>query len=292
MSGFLFWLQDSFSWLTIPTVSITLTDILEILILAFLIYTVLLWIKNTRAWNLLKGIAILAACIAVVYLFQMTTLMYLVNRVVDIAITAAIVVFHPEIRRALEQLGERPIFSALFSFGDDGKNISERFSDKTVNEIVKASAEMSKARTGALIVVEQNIRLEEYERTGIMLDSIVTSQLLVNIFEHNTPLHDGAVIIKGNRITAATCYLPLSDNMMLNKALGTRHRAGVGISEETDSMTVIVSEETGAISVAYRGELLHGISSEELKRQLEIIQNKSVAPKKFKLWKGRARNEA
>ncbi|MCD7765560.1 MAG: diadenylate cyclase CdaA [Lachnospiraceae bacterium] len=292
MSGFLFWLKDSLSWLTIPTVSITLTDILEILILAFLVYNLLLWIQNTRAWNLLKGIAILSACIALVYVLQMTTLMYLVNRVVDIAITAAVVVFHPEIRKALEQLGEKPIFSGLFQLGDDGKNVSERFSDKTVNEIVKASVEMSRARTGALIVVEQNIRLEEYERTGIMLDSIVTSQLLVNIFEHNTPLHDGAVIIKGNRITAATCYLPLSDNMMLNKALGTRHRAGVGISEETDSMTVIVSEETGDISVAYRGELLHGISSEELKKQLEILQNKSVAPRKFKLWKGRTKNEA
>ncbi|MCD7762667.1 MAG: diadenylate cyclase CdaA [Lachnospiraceae bacterium] len=292
MSGFLFWLKDSLSWLTIPTVSITLTDILEILILAFLVYNLLLWIQNTRAWNLLKGIAILSACIALVYVLQMTTLMYLVNRVVDIAITAAVVVFHPEIRKALEQLGEKPIFSGLLQLGDDGKNVSERFSDKTVNEIVKASVEMSRARTGALIVVEQNIRLEEYERTGIMLDSIVTSQLLVNIFEHNTPLHDGAVIIKGNRITAATCYLPLSDNMMLNKALGTRHRAGVGISEETDSMTVIVSEETGDISVAYRGELLHGISSEELKKQLEILQNKSVAPRKFKLWKGRTKNEA
>ncbi|MCC8137006.1 MAG: diadenylate cyclase CdaA [Clostridiales bacterium] len=292
MSGFLFWLQDSLSWLTLPTVSITLTDILEILILASLVYNLLLWTQNTRAWNLLKGIAILSACIALVYVLQMTTLMYLVNRVVDIAITAAVVVFHPEIRKALEQIGEKPIFSGLFQLGDDSKNVSERFSDKTVNEIVKASVEMSKARTGALIVVEQNIRLEEYERTGIMLDSIVTSQLLVNIFEHNTPLHDGAVIIKGNRITAATCYLPLSDNMMLNKALGTRHRAGVGISEETDSMTVIVSEETGDISVAYKGELLHGISSGELKKQLEILQNKSVAPKKFKLWKGRTKNEA
>ncbi|MCC8067095.1 MAG: diadenylate cyclase CdaA, partial [Clostridiales bacterium] len=252
---------------------------------------VLLWIKNTRAWNLLKGMMILVSCIALVYLLQMTTLMYLVNRIVDIAITAAVVVFHPEIRKALEHLGERPIFSGLIMFGDGNKDVTERFSDKTVNEIVKASQEMSKAKTGALMVIEQNIRLEEYERTGIMLDSIVTSQLLVNIFEHNTPLHDGAVIIKGNRITAATCYLPLSDNMMLNKALGTRHRAGVGISEETDSLTVIVSEETGAISVAYKGELMHGISTDELKRQLVIAQNKSVAPRKFKLWKGWTKNE-
>ncbi len=293
MSSILFWLSDNLSWLTIPTVSITVTDVLEILILAFLVYNLLLWIKNTRAWSLLKGMAILAGCIALVYLLQMTTLMYLVNRIVDIAITAAVVVFHPEIRKALERLGERPIFSGLIQFGDSDKNVSERFSDKTINEIVKASVEMSKVKTGALMVIEQNIRLEEYERTGIMLDSIVTSQLLINIFEHNTPLHDGAVIIKGNRITAATCYLPLSDNMMLNKALGTRHRAGVGISEETDSMTVIVSEETGAISVAYKGELMHGISSEELKRQLEILQNKKpVAPRKFRFWKGWTKNEA
>ncbi|MCC8101575.1 MAG: diadenylate cyclase CdaA [Clostridiales bacterium] len=292
MEGIIFWLSDSLSWLTVPTVSITVTDVLEILILAFLVYNLLLWIKNTRAWSLLKGIAILIGCIAIVYLLQMTTLIYLVNRVLDIAITAAVVVFHPEIRRALERLGEKPIFSSLIQIGDGSKNVTERFSDKTVNEIVKASVEMSKAKTGALIVMEQNTRLEEYERTGIMLDAIVTSQLLINIFEHNTPLHDGAVIVKENRVTAATCYLPLSDNMMLNKALGTRHRAGLGISEETDSMTVIVSEETGAISVAYKGELMHAISQEELKRQLEILQNKSVAPRKFRFWKGWTKNEA
>ncbi|MCD7954879.1 MAG: diadenylate cyclase CdaA [Lachnospiraceae bacterium] len=297
MSSFLFWLSDSFSWLTIPTVSITLTDIVEILILAFLVYNLLLWIQNTRAWNLLKGIAILAACIAIVYLFQMTTLMYLVNRVVDIAITAAVVVFHPEIRRALERLGEKSVFSGLLQFGDENKNGADWFGEKTINEIVKASTEMSKVKTGALIVVEQNTRLEEYERTGIMLDSLVTSQLLINIFEHNTPLHDGAVIIKGNRITAATCYLPLSDNMMLNKALGTRHRAGLGISEETDSMTVIVSEETGAISVAYQGELMHGISAEELRKYLTQLQKENVAPKKIRQYlkdfvKGWTKNEA
>lgn len=297
MSGLLFWLSDSLSWLTIPTVSITLTDIVEILILAFLVYNLLLWIKNTRAWNLLKGIAILVGCIAIVYLFQMTTLMYLVNRVVDIAITAAVVVFHPEIRRALERLGEKSVFSSMFQFGDENQNGSDRFSEKTINEIVKASVEMSKVKTGALIVVEHNTRLAEYERTGIMLDSLVTSQLLINIFEHNTPLHDGAVIIKGNRITAVTCYLPLSDNMMLNKALGTRHRAGLGISEETDSMTVIVSEETGAISVAYQGELMHGISADELRKYLTQLRDETVAPKKIRQYlkdfvKGWKKNEA
>ena len=222
----------------------------------------------------------------------MDTLIFLVSRAIDIAIMAALVIFQPELRRALEQLGEKQIVSSLIPIIDTNRDVSERFSDKTVNEIVKAASEMSKVKTGALIVVEQNIRLDEYERTGIVLDSVVTSQLLINIFEHNTPLHDGAVIIKGNRITSATCYLPLSDNMMLSKELGTRHRAGVGISEVTDSLTVIVSEETGKISVAYKGELKRNVTPDVLKEQLIILQNKSVTPKKFKFWKGWNKNEA
>ena len=175
---------------------------------------------------------------------------------------------------------------------DSGKNITERFSDRTVNEIVKGCVEMGKAKTGALIVIEQNVRLDEYERTGIVLDSVVSSQLLINIFEHNTPLHDGAIIVRGNRITAATCYLPLSDNMLLSKELGTRHRAGVGISEATDSLTVIVSEETGAISIAYKGELKRDVSPEVLKEQLVVLQNKTTKTKKFRLWKGWNKDEA
>ena len=146
---------------------------------------------------------------------------------------------------------------------------------------------MSKAKTGALIVIEQNTPLAEYERTGIALDSIITSQLLINIFEHNTPLHDGAVLIRGDRIVSATCYLPLSDNMELSRELGTRHRAGVGISEATDSMTIIVSEETGGISIARKGKLKREVTAEELRRQLVILQDKSVDTKKFRIWKGK-----
>lgn len=145
---------------------------------------------------------------------------------------------------------------------------------------------MGKAKTGALIVIEQNVMLTEFERTGIALDSILTSQLLINIFEHNTPLHDGAVIVRGDRIVAATCYLPLSDNMELSKELGTRHRAGVGVSEVTDSLTIIVSEETGNISIALKGKLMRAVTPEVLKQQLVIVQNKSIDTKKFKLWKG------
>ena len=292
MNSIKVWASKYLKWLTVPTLSLTLTDLLEILILAFLVYSLLLWIKNTRAWTLLKGIMVLLVCVASVYLFHMNTLIFLVNRVIDIAIMAALVIFQTELRRALEQLGEKQFVSSLLPIMDNNRNVTERFSDKTVNEIVKASMEMGRAKTGALIVIEQNTRLEEYERTGIVLDSVVTSQLLINIFEHNTPLHDGAVIIKGNRITSATCYLPLSDNMLLSKELGTRHRAGVGISEVTDSLTIIVSEETGAVSVAFKGELKRNISAETLKEQLVVLQNKSVSTKKFKLWKGWNKNEA
>lgn len=291
MNSLKVWLANDMSWLTMPTVSITITDVLEIFILAFLVYSLLLWIKNTRAWTLLKGLMVLVVCVSLVYILHMDTLIFIVNRGIDIAITAAIVIFQPELRRALEQIGEKQIVSSLIPI-DTGREVTERFSDKTVNEIAKAASEMGKAKTGALIVIEQNVRLDEYERTGITLDSVLTSQLLINIFEHNTPLHDGAVIVRGNRITSATCYLPLSDNMMLSKELGTRHRAGVGISEVTDSLTVIVSEETGGISVAYKGELKRNITVEELKAQLVMLQNKTVPQKKFRIWKGWNKNEA
>ena len=285
------WFYSGLEWFTEPSVSISVTDVLEIIILAFLVYNVLLWIKTTRAWTLLKGIMILLVCVMIVYVLRMDTLIFIVNRGIDILVTSTIVIFQPELRKALEQLGEKQIVSSLIPI-DTGKNVTERFSDRTVNEIVKACVEMGKVKTGALIVMEQNVRLDEYERTGIVLDSVVSSQLLINIFEHNTPLHDGAIIVRGNRITSATCYLPLSDNMLLSKELGTRHRAGVGISEVTDSLTVIVSEETGAISVAYKGELKRNVTPEVLREQLVILQNKSTETKKFRLWKGWNKDEA
>ena len=209
-----------------------------------------------------------------------------------VAVTAVIVILQPELRKAVEELGRKNIIASIFPF-EVSKGLGEgRFSDKTINEIAKACVEMGKVKTGALIVIEQNQSLSEYERTGIDVDGIVTSQLLINIFEHNTPLHDGAVIIRGNRITSATCYLPLSDNMQLSKELGTRHRAGVGISEATDSLTVIVSEETGKISVAYDGKIERNLSGDTLKERLKTIQNKpEEESRKRILWKGRAKGE-
>lgn len=274
--------------LHIPTIQIT--DIFEILIIAFLLYHILLWIKNTKAWSLLKGVALIMVFILLAALFEMNTIIWIVKNVFSIAIIAIIIVLQPELRKALEELGRKNVFASLF---DTGKTETGLFSDATIREIIKACMEMGKARTGALIVVRQMDNLSEYEQTGIAVDAIVTNQLLINIFEHNTPLHDGAVIIDGDRITSATCYLPLSDNMRLSKELGTRHRAGVGMSEANDSMTVIVSEETGAVSVAYRGELFRGLDSEALEVKLESIQNKQTEEKKRTIWKGKGvRNEA
>lgn len=266
--------------------SIRWADIVEIIIISFLVYHILVWIKNTKAWSLLKGIVVIAVFLLVAAVFRMNTILWIAENVVGIAVTAVIVILQPELRKALEELGRKNIISSILPF-ESGKPEDGLFSDRTVNEIVKASVEMGKVKTGALIVVEQTQSLAEYERTGIDVDGIVSSQLLINIFEHNTPLHDGAVIVRGNRITSATCYLPLSDNMELSKELGTRHRAGIGISEATDSMTVIVSEETGKISVAYEGKLERSLDGDSLREKLRMIQNKPTEEKKHKLWKGK-----
>ncbi|MBR3769639.1 MAG: DNA integrity scanning protein DisA nucleotide-binding domain protein, partial [Lachnospiraceae bacterium] len=178
--------------------------------------------------------------------------------------------------------GKQNFFSTLIPV-DFNRDEEGLFSDRTIKEIAKACVEMGKVKTGALIVVAQSDMLTEYENTGIEVDAVVSSQLLINIFEHNTPLHDGAVIVRGNRIRSATCYLPLSDNMQLSKALGTRHRAGVGISEACDAMTLIVSEETGKISVAYKGELTRNLKAEDIERHLSKIQNKPTEEKKKRI---------
>lgn len=269
--------------------NISQIDIVEIVIITFLIYEIMLWIKNTRAWMLFKGLAVLLVFTLIAAVFQMNTILWLAERAINVGIIAVVVVFQPELRKALEQLGRKNLLTSIFTF-DNGKSGEGRFTDKTINEITKAVFEMSKVKTGALIVVEQEILLKEYERTGIQIDSIVSSQLLINIFEHNTPLHDGAVIVRGNRIIAATCYLPLSDNMFLSKELGTRHRAAVGISEVTDSLTVVVSEETGSVSIAIGGELYRNIDADYLKGKLAFIQNRSIDVKRFQLWKGRLKN--
>ena len=269
---------------------ITWTDIIEIVIIAFVIYNVMVWIKNTKAWVLLKGIIIVVIFALIAYILNLKTILWIAGKTISVGIIALVIIFQPELRRALEQLGRKKILYGLFRF-NDGREKGERFSSKTAEEIVRACFDMGAAYTGALIVIEQDMVLEEYEKTGIAVDGLVTSQLLINIFEHNTPLHDGAVIIRGDRIVAATCYLPLSDNNSLNKALGTRHRAGVGISEVTDSMTIIVSEETGRVSVAVGGELIHDIDADSLRNKLEYLRRRTIDVKSFKIWRGRLKHE-
>ena len=254
---------------------IQVIDIVEIMIIAGLIYFFMAWIQRTRAYTLLKGILIVVIFIVVASIFQMSAILWITSRLASIALLALVIIFQPELRKALESLGNRSYLSNLFPF-DASADRGERFSDRTISEIVRAVNEMSEVRTGALIVMEQNILLTEYVNTGIRLDSEVSSQLLVNIFEHNTPLHDGAVIMRGNRIEAATCYLPLSENARISKKYGTRHRAGLGISEVSDSFTIIVSEETGRVSYAHMGVLTTGVTASGLREQLHQVQKRML----------------
>ena len=271
--------------LHIPTVNVL--DVVEILIIAVLMYVALVWVKETHAWALFRGVMVIAIFVAIAAPLNMTTILWIARQLVSIFLMVMVVVLQPELRKALESLGQKNFFSQILPF--DSRKQEAGFTDRTIAEIVKACVEMGKARTGALIVIENKESLAEYERTGIDVDGVVSSQLLINIFEKNTPLHDGAVVVRGDRITSATCYLPLSDNRTISKELGTRHRAGLGIAEATDSMTVIVSEETGRISVAFMGQLYHGLSADELKEQLGRLQDKAAEEKKRFLWRGRSK---
>lgn len=277
-----------YSWIAfIP--KMTLTNILEILLISFLIYEVLVWVQNTRAWSLLKGGLFIVCFYLAASILHFNTITWIISHAGQLALIALVIIFQPELRKALEQLGSKNIIAEIFTQED--VRGQEGYTEKTVNEIVRAVYEMGKVKTGALIVIERETPLQEIERTGIEVDGLVTSQLLINIFEHNTPLHDGAVVIRGNRVAAATCYLPLSDNLNISKDLGTRHRAALGISESTDSITVVVSEETGRVSLAQGGALKRMNDPELLREALTVEKSEEVSNGRFKLWKGRQKNE-
>ena len=273
------------------TLQISLTDVIEIIIISVLVYYMLVWIKDTRAWMLLRGILVILAFVLLAIVFEMNTIVWIADKLFSVAITAVVVIFQPEMRKALENIGRKNIITNLFNF-EFGKNTTEKFSDKTITELVKASYEMGKVKTGALIVVEDEIVLTEYERTGIDVDGILTSQLLINIFEKNTPLHDGAVIVRGDRVVSATCYLPLTDSLDISKDLGTRHRAAVGISQVSDSLTIVVSEETGKVSIAMGGELYRNVDAEFLKNKLIFIQKREQDNSTIKSWGRRLKDAA
>ena len=259
--------------LSMANLTITWVDLVEILIISFLVYHVLLWIKSTRAWNLFKGIMVILIFVLLAAFFQMSTILWIAENTLNVGLIALVIIFQPELRNALENLGGKNILGGLFVFN---KTTGEKFSNHTIDELVKAVFAMGKVKTGALIVIEDEILLDEYIRTGIDVDAILSSQLLINIFEKNTPLHDGAIIMRGDRIVSATCYLPLSDSLRLSKELGTRHRAAIGISEVSDSLTIVVSEETGRVSVAYRGEIFRNLDADGLRAKLQQLQKLNV----------------
>lgn len=283
MGKFIDFYETYFSRLSVPKFGVT--DAIEILIIAFVIYRLVIWVKKTRAWYLVKGLLLLLVIWVIASICEFNAIMWIFLNTISVGIIAIIVIFQPELRRALEQLGQQ---SFTGFFGDS--RVQERFSDRTRKELVEAVFSMAKVKTGALIIIEGNVSLEEYERTGIPLDSVVSAALLINIFEHNTPLHDGAVIVREDRLVAATCILPVSDNMRLSKELGTRHRAGVGVSENADCLTLIVSEETGKVSLAQKGQLIRGVDEDYLNARLLEYQNKTVAQSRLRLRKERAKS--
>ena len=252
----------------------------------------MLWIKNTRAYTLLKGMVFVGVILLVAKIFEMHTILWIFQNLSMVAVTAMLVIFQPELRKALEQLGEKNVISTIIPF-DSSRDVEGVISDRSINELVRATYDMAEVKTGALIVLERTILLQEYEKTGIILDSEISSQLLINIFEHNTPLHDGAVMIRNNRLVAATCYLPLSENMDLNKNLGTRHRAAVGISEVSDSLTIVVSEETGKVSYTLAGAIHTNVAPSDLREQLHRMQKKVEKSEngKFRIWRGKERED-
>lgn len=276
-------LSVKFDWFYFPKIGVI--DIIEILFLSFIIYHIMIWFKKTRAWTLFKGIAVLAFFVALAALLQMNTILWIFRNAISVGIIAVIVLFQPELRRALEELGRKNIIGDMW-MRDDRRDGDNRISEVTIRELVEATVEMGKVKTGALIVIEQKVALGEYESTGINVDAVLTKQLLINIFEKNTPLHDGAVIVRNNRVISATCYLPLSARSDINKDLGTRHRAALGISEVSDSMTIVVSEETGAISVAHGGLLYRNLDASELRKRLTSLLKGNAEHRRAKRRKG------
>lgn len=243
---------------------IKITDIIDVFIVTFFIYKALKFIRDTRAVHLLKGLVVLVVTMQVSQFVNLHTVHYLLSNALQLGLIAIIIVFQPELRRALEQLG-RTTMGQWFSFEERTDDLEK---EKMIKEVKESCLNMSKSRIGALIVMEREVKIGDIVDTGIVLNADVTAELLTNIFVPKTPLHDGAVIIRNNKIEAASCFLPLSQNPNVSKELGTRHRAGLGMSEESDAVVVIVSEETGGISIACGGELNMKLSPEALENNL------------------------
>lgn len=273
MENILEFINNYISWVSLPKINIG--SIFELGLLTFILYYIVKWIRKTKAWILIKGVIFLFAFYVFSYIFELHAFTFIFENLFNLFIIGAMVIFSPEIRKALEDVGKHNFVNKLTTINGNIE-IKEKFSDKSIEEIIEAVKIMSEAKTGALILFEQNDSLSEYDETGISINGDITKQLIINIFEHNTPLHDGALTLRDDKIAYGTCYLPLSNNMGISKDLGTRHRAALGASEEKDCYIIVVSEETGAISCAYKGELLHNISLEKLKEILITAQQKEI----------------
>ena len=251
-------------------------DILQILLLTIVLYNVILWLRNTKAWNLLKGIIILLLFYVVAAVFNMTVIVWLVNNCLSVVIMVFVIVFQPEFRQALERLGSNMgsgngsgFLARLIPIDIGDHSEKNQFTKQTVMEILNAVFAMASVKTGALIVIQNTMPIVHYvQRWGTDIDAVVGSELLINIFEKDTPLHDGAVVILGNRIASAKCFLPLNEMEGISSRLGTRHHAAAGISESTDSVTVIVSEQTGRVSVARDGRIKTNLDRKSLEKEL------------------------
>ncbi len=254
-----------------------ITLILDLAIVIFLLYCFFKVVKGSRAWQLIKGIVLLIIATWASGLFNLKILNWILTGIMNLGVIAIIVIFQPELRRGLEQLGTNKLTRF---FGID-KDVSTK-TKEDIYKVVIAATELSKAKTGALIVLERDIKIQDIIATGIPMEAEVSPQLLVNIFEPKTPLHDGAVVIAGNKIAAAACVLPLADDKDIAKELGTRHRAAIGISKESDSIVVVVSEETGKISVAKDGTLIADVREDVLKKILisNIVTKRFTVEKK------------
>ncbi len=258
-------------------------DLIDILIVSYVIYKLLVLIRGTRAVQLLKGIFVLVIAWAVSSWFNLYTLEWLMNQMFTFGVLALVIIFQPELRRALEQIGRGKLF------GSRSANEMDE-TGRVIGELIKAVNYMSRRKIGALIVFERTTGLNEYIESGIAMHSRISSELLINIFIPNTPLHDGAVIVQGGNIAAAACYLPLSENPFISKELGTRHRAAIGISEVGDAISVIVSEETGDVSLAINGQIVRNINEESMISKLfEELQPKEK--REFRsFWKRKGDN--
>jgi diadenylate cyclase len=250
-------------------------NLLDIAIVSFVLYKAIMWIKGTRAVQLLKGVLVLVLAALISNWMKMTTVSWILDQVRTMLVVALPVVFQPELRRLLERLGRGGLFSYQ---GSLNREALDRFS----GEALRAVSVLSRNSTGALMIIEREIGLNNYIETGITLDGIVTTELLVNIFVPKAPLHDGAVIIRGNRIVAAGCFLPLTENPNISKELGTRHRAALGVTELSDALGIVVSEETGVISVVREGKMTRYLDEESLKAILiETLSAKPLRPLSF-----------